>query len=171
MLPNKEHPYGDNLQESLARHGGAPLKCDAGWGFELHKNIDLVQGLAPDILHLQRPESLCRGQESESLKELEEEIVSALGEIRRMNIPVVRTMHNLIPHIIFDIGFQTRLYEYYAGLADGVIHHSHCGMRTVLNTYTFRESTKHVMIRHGFFTKGTECDLSQSAASSPWVSR
>jgi hypothetical protein len=81
-----------------------------------------------------------------------------------MKIPIVWTIHNLKPHIIFNPGFQARLYQRFADSADGVIHHSRCGMRTVLKSYNFRESTKHAMIRHGYFTKDTECDLSRGAA-------
>jgi beta-1,4-mannosyltransferase len=164
MLPNKEHPYGDSLQNSLDRCGVTPLKCDAGWGFELHKNLSLVRDSSPDILHLQWPESLCRAEKGDDLEGLEKEIGDALSEIAQWGIPIVWTMHNLRPHDLFDIEFQTRMYEHFAARANGVIHHSHWGMKTALETYGFSDKAKHAILRHGYFTIGTECHLSQADA-------
>ncbi|MBT3272537.1 MAG: glycosyltransferase [Spirochaetales bacterium] len=164
LLPNKEHPYGNSLQDSLAKCGVIPLKCDAGWGFEFHKNLDVIHDLNPDILHLQWPESLCMAQESDDLKALLDDTGAAFSELRKMGTPIVWTMHNLRPHIIFKSEFQTALYELYASNANGVIHHSRCGMDQVLQTYIFSDNTKHAIVRHGYFTAGTESDVSQEAA-------
>ncbi len=164
LLPNKEHPYGDSLQESLEKSGVTALKYDAGWGFELHKNLEVIYDLNPDILHLQWPESLCRTEEGDNLDMLEKQIREALTQIRQKGIPIVWTMHNLRPHLTFNSEFQTKIYEHFAACADGVIHHSHCGMHEVLKTYAFRKDTKHTVLRHGYFNQGTECHLSQEDA-------
>ena len=164
LLPNREHPYGDTLQNSLKKSGVIPLKCDAGWGFELHKNLDTIFDLRPDILHLQWPESLCRAEPGDDLDSLLGSIRGALSEIKKRGIYIAWTMHNLRPHHIFDLRFQTKLYEHFAACASGVIHHSHCGMRVARRGYVYAENAMHTVIRHGYFTEGTECDLSQNEA-------
>ena len=164
LLPNKEHPYGDSLQESLEMRGVITLKCNAGWGFEMHKNLEMVFGLEPDILHLQWPESLCRAEAGDDLEMILRQTEDMFSEIDARSIPIVWTMHNLRPHLIFDLEFQTRLYDLFAAHARGVIHHSHCGMKLARRTYEYSVSACHTVIRHGYFTSGTECDLSQYEA-------
>lgn len=164
LLPNQGHPYGNALQQSLQKAGVMCLKCDAGWGFDLAGNIQIIAALKPDILHLQWPESLCTTRRDDDLKQALQNLDQAFSEIRQNGVRIVWTVHNLRPHIIFDIDFQSRIYQIFAKHAEGVIHHSHCGKLKVTQAYSFPHAKKHATLRHGYFTQGLNCQLSQGHA-------
>ena len=71
-------------------------------------------------------------------------------DLRRRDIPVVWTAHNLTPHEkrpeVFD-----PIYALWAAGADAVIHHSHAGALRFRERYDTPSSTRHVVIPHGHF--------------------
>jgi len=142
-----------------------------GWGEYLPELETHVLGFAPDILHLHWPESMFRqkatgmtfrimrklylklaGSDEEWARWLYE-IARTLMKLKRSGIRLVWTMHNLLPH---DADERNRaayrqLYQCFAGCADAVVHHSECGMRSVMENHVFTPSCRHKVIRFGYF--------------------
>jgi glycosyltransferase involved in cell wall biosynthesis len=66
--------------------------------------------------------------------------------VRATGVPVVWTQHNLAPHVAPD---DTELYQPWADIAAGVIHHSEWGRRAVADRYAFAPGARHRVIPHG----------------------
>ena len=91
-----------------------------------------------DVLHLHWPEWLTGLDPARN-----ERIVRTLSDI---GVPVVWTQHNLAPHAAPD---EVALYQTWAGLAAGVIHHSNWGQAAITERYRFRPDARHAVIPHG----------------------
>ena len=99
----------------------------------------LARALAEvDVLHVHWPEWLTGLDLARN-----ERVVRTLADI---GVPVVWTQHNLSPHSAPD---AVELYQAWAGLAAGVIHHSHWGQAVVTDRYQFRPDAHHAVIPHG----------------------
>ncbi len=91
-----------------------------------------------DVLHLHWPEWLTGLDLARN-----EQVVSTLADI---GVPVLWTQHNLSPHATPD---EIALYQPWADLAAGVIHHSRWGQTAITARYRFRPDARHAVIPHG----------------------
>lgn len=69
--------------------------------------------------------------------------------LRHAGVSLVWSQHNLAAHRS-PVGWQP-VYEFWAGQADGVIHHSQWGMSVARAMLPFRPDTLHVVIPHPHF--------------------
>ncbi len=119
-------------------------------GVQADRAVDLR---AVELLHLHWPEWF--GFDD---PEIHERLVAWLAA---HGIPVVWTAHNLTPHDkradVFD-----PIYQRWADVAAGVIHHTAWGRDRMLARYRFRPDCRHEVIPHGHFG-----DLWPQAASMP----
>ena len=91
-----------------------------------------------DVFHLHWPEWLVGLDAGRSQR-----VATTLADAR---VPVVWTQHNLAPHAAPD---DRALYQPWAGLAAGVIHHSQWGRGAITSRYRFRQDAIHRVIPHG----------------------
>jgi glycosyltransferase involved in cell wall biosynthesis len=75
-----------------------------------------------------------------------ERLVSAL---RDAEVPILWTMHNLLPHSKHEAG--AAIYRAWAAAVDAIAHHSHWGLEQARRTYQFREDAIHAVIHHPHF--------------------
>ncbi len=99
----------------------------------------LAEALADvDLFHLHWPEWLVGLDAARSRR--------VAATLAGAGVPVVWTQHNLAPHAAPD---DSTLYEPWAELAAGVIHHSQWGRGAITARYRFREDAIHRVIPHG----------------------
>jgi glycosyltransferase involved in cell wall biosynthesis len=99
----------------------------------------LAEALAGvDVFHLHWPEWLVGLDAGRSRR--------VAATLAGAGVPVVWTQHNLAPHAAPD---DSTLYEPWAELAAGVIHHSQWGRGAISARYRFREDAFHRVIPHG----------------------
>jgi glycosyltransferase involved in cell wall biosynthesis len=91
-----------------------------------------------DLVHLHWPEWFV-GLDAERSRRVAATLAAA-------GVPVVWTQHNLAPHAAPD---DRTLYQPWAELAAGVIHHSEWGRDAITDRYRFREDAIHRVIPHG----------------------
>ena len=104
---------------------------------------------AADILHLGWPENFFL-PDGLPLADFDEKLLTFLVAIGRSPIKVVWTMHNRLPHKLQDERGE-RLYQACAAIADGVIHHSHWGMKRMQAELRYNPAAHHVVIPHGHY--------------------
>ena len=99
----------------------------------------LAEALAGvDVLHLHWPEWFI-GLDADRARRVAATVAGS-------GVPVVWTQHNLAPHAAPD---DRDLYQPWAALAEGVIHHSAWGRDAVTDRYEFRPDALHRVIPHG----------------------
>jgi hypothetical protein len=91
-----------------------------------------------DVFHLHWPEWLV-GLDAERSRRV-------AATLEGIGVPIVWTQHNLAPHAEPD---NTGLYQPWADIAQGVIHHSEWGRAAVCARYRFRDDARHRVIPHG----------------------
>ncbi len=72
----------------------------------------------------------------------------ALERLREAGVPILWTMHNLLPHRVRDKDARV-LYQLWADAADAVIHHTEFGRERALDAYRYRDDALHRVIPHG----------------------
>jgi glycosyltransferase involved in cell wall biosynthesis len=105
--------------------------------------IDFIQSVILDKVeqfHLHWPEWFLR--EPHSL-DLHQHIIE---KIKKKNIRLIWTQHNLLPHIKTEEFFA--IYQAWAQATDIAIHHSKWGQDLVRSQYDFSASCKHLTIPH-----------------------
>lgn len=102
-----------------------------------------------DIMHFHWPEHLLAnpGFDEAGFDQYKIDFAKALG---RCKASVVWTMHNRRPHW-WSSERGKRLYDAWAQIADGVIHHSEWGRKLALEIFPFRPDAVHAVIPHGHF--------------------
>jgi len=103
-----------------------------------------------DILHVSWPEHLFGSPAPRDMEEIEARNLKFIGDLGRSDVRIVWTMHNRRPHE-WEEERGRRLYEAWAAIADGVIHHSEWGMKLMRAELPFRADARHVVIPHGHF--------------------
>jgi glycosyltransferase involved in cell wall biosynthesis len=177
-LPNS-HLYHQHLIRALQAAGMEVDLRTWGWGTYLPDVVDEVLGTGAGIVHLHWPEALCRppaqGLVDRILRRfhLEEnwgrgrrETPESLHRLRDHGCKLIWTMHNLAPHnaIGQDHAGYHRLYQQFAQLADGVVHHSRWGEQMARNAYAFRPECRHAIIPFGVFPDEAPAELTQATA-------
>lgn len=94
-----------------------------------------------DLFHLHWPEWIAGPDPAVHRRFLE--------VLRRQEVRVVWTQHNLVPHRK-DPAYE-EIYGLWAQAADAAIHHSRWGMDRVRERYAFGDHTLHRVIPHGHF--------------------
>jgi glycosyltransferase involved in cell wall biosynthesis len=114
-----------------------------------------------DILHIGWPEHLFarRGEDPQAWLAA---YLAWLAELEESPVRVVWTLHNRLPHFT-DEATGRRLYEAWARLAEGVIHHSECGRERMCRELPFREDARHVVIPHGHYGAQMALDRERAA--------
>jgi hypothetical protein len=72
-----------------------------------------------------------------------------IAALRRAEIPILWTMHNLGPHRPHPQALE--IYRAWARVADGVVHHSAWGREQALAHYRFRDDAVHRVVPHPHF--------------------
>lgn len=134
----REHGYNRVIYDTLA---GSVVEQDVKPA--LAGDDDALAALlsSSQVFHLHWPELLLGPALS-----LHEALAAAL---RRAGVPVVWTQHNLLPH-----SRDKRLmaiYQLWASVALGVVHHSRWGQERVRARYRFRDDAVHCVIPHPHF--------------------
>lgn len=103
------------------------------------RSVDLTD---VELLHVHWPEWLAFDDLA-----AHEQVIATLAD---RGIPVVWTAHNLTPHDrrpdVYD-----PIYQRWADVVDGVIHHTDWGRDRMLARYRFRPDCRHETIAHGHF--------------------
>jgi len=103
-----------------------------------------------DIVHVSWPEHLFGRPAPAEIKRFDARNFKFIEDLGRSGVRVVWTMHNRRPHQ-WDEERGGKLYEAWAAIADGVIHHSEWGMKLMRAELPFRADARHVVIPHGHF--------------------
>jgi glycosyltransferase involved in cell wall biosynthesis len=109
----------------------------------LPRDANTLAGLlrSGDIFHLHWPEWF-PGMHLEAHLEL-------IGALKRAQVAVLWTMHNLLPHNKLPVG--EAIYGAWAGVVDAVAHHSEWGRAQALARYSFRSDAVHQVVPHPHF--------------------
>ena len=157
ITPGTEHDYPKALIEKLS-----PRQVVVEPRLSSTARMEDLPGIARelDIFHFGWPEYLLTnpGIDEEKFDRQRLEFASALG---KSGAQIVWTMHNRRPHW-WPAERGKRLYDAWAQIADGVIHHSAWGMKVALATFPFRPGTKHVVIPHGHFREQMQVTRSRA---------
>lgn len=102
-----------------------------------------------DILHIGWPEHMF-APHGLSDEDFDKRLADFIEQVRRSGKKVVWTMHNRIPHF-WPHERGRKLYRLWASVADGVIHHSRCGMELMRRELPYKPTARHVVIPHGHF--------------------
>jgi len=111
-----------------------------------------------EVLHIGWPEHWfsSHNQDPETFHSALLTFIRGLGD---QPAKIVWTMHNQRPHS-WDPDQGRELYKAMAEVADGVIHHSECGMHQMRELLPFREDALHRVIPHGHF--GDEVQVTET---------
>lgn len=136
MTSQIEHRYDRFLYEPLEGRIGR-VGLPSGY----RENEDAVAAALDwiDIFHLHWPELLLGPDQRQHALLIE--------TLERQGVPIVWTQHNLLPHVPHRAWGP--IYQRWAAAASGVIHHSHWGMRRVLEQRSYHPGAVHRVIRHG----------------------
>ncbi|UCD51000.1 MAG: glycosyltransferase [Phycisphaerales bacterium] len=152
------NPYQDALAEHLSACGVAvekvrTLKSLFRYGIFLHG--------APDIVHLHwLPEFGWR--QLRAFRYLV--FVLRLLMLRVRGIPLVWTIHNLLPHESRHRKMDWLLTRIVAGLSSGLIVHGESAQRQVVEIWRLRDQSRFAVIPHGNYTSNYPNDVSCTAA-------
>jgi glycosyltransferase involved in cell wall biosynthesis len=105
---------------------------------------------AADVLHLGWPEHLFAGAASadEAGRARYRRFLSAVAD---SGVRVLWTLHNRRPHAVGETPWTNELWESWARLAHGVIHHSQWGAERMTAELPFRRDAVHRVIPHGHY--------------------
>ncbi|WP_309399931.1 glycosyltransferase [Cerasicoccus maritimus] len=148
LLISGQCPYNIHQRNSL-REAGVDAEIFEDWGIHLSDHLDAILAHAPDVVHLQWPESICRHRDLPE-EQILKEFATTLPKFREAGIAVFWTMHNLLPHDRGKETFWREVYLLFAQHCDVCCHHSEWGKQRVLETYHFPHAS-HVVLRHGYF--------------------
>jgi glycosyltransferase involved in cell wall biosynthesis len=138
LASDRDGGYHRVIYDALASHV-VERHLDSGAAEDLNRIGTMLA--RSDVFHLHWPELALGSDERRH-----EDLIAALA---RAGVPVVWTQHNLVPHSWGNA--MAAVYERWAGVADGVIHHSRWGERQVRSRYRFNRNAVHRVIPHPHF--------------------
>jgi len=128
-----------------------------------YEDVNQLLKLEPNIIHFHWPEHICdRHNSSGREDEILEKLRVAFQAFHKAGVKIVWPMHNLAAHLKLYPAYEKRVYEFYAEIADGIIHHSNWGKAKALQTFKYKG--KHILIPHGYFHNDDCCTLNKSEA-------
>jgi hypothetical protein len=119
------------------------------WDQDIGMNAGAMSA-GTDIVHVSWPEHLFGNPTPAEFESYDTRNMKFIEALSRSGVKIVWTMHNRRPHH-WDEERGRKLYEAWARVADGVIHHSEWGMKLIRAELPFRSEARHVVIPHGHF--------------------
>ena len=142
-----DHDYNRALYEAAAPGGMIVQPRMQGRAYE-ETTPESLCGDA-QILHVGWPEHLI-GMGKADMRSHLEHCLAFVDRLGRLPTKVVWTMHNRLPHS-WDPAMGGELYRAWAGIVDGVIHHSTWGMDLIRGELPYPSHAEHVVIPHGHY--------------------
>jgi hypothetical protein len=144
-VPATDHDYMASLFSAMS----PDFVVMKAWSQDTGMNVAAMSADV-DIVHVSWPEHLFGTPAPDQMEKFDERNFKFIEDLGRFGIRIVWTMHNRRPHHWDEIRGR-KLYEAWAAIADGVIHHSEWGMNLIRAELPFREDAKHTVIPHGHF--------------------
>ncbi len=91
-------------------------------------------------------------------------LVMRLVLLRLRGIPLVWTVHNLVPHESRHPKMDWLLARVVAGLSNGIIVHGQSAKQQAMDTWRFHDPDRFAVIPHGNYTRNYPNDISRAAA-------
>jgi hypothetical protein len=146
-VPATDHDYMRSLFGAMP----AEFLIEKAWSQDIGMNVAAMSADV-DIVHVSWPEHLFGQPTPREMEEFDARNCKFIEELGRSGVLIVWTMHNRRPHH-WEEARGRRLYEAWAAIVDGVIHHSEWGMKLIRDELPFRPDAKHVVIPHGHFAE------------------
>ena len=144
-VPATDHDYMHSLFGSMPED----FIVEKTWNQDTGMNPEAMAADV-DIVHVSWPEHLFGSPKPEEMQAFDARNFKFIEEFGHSEVRIVWTMHNRCPHM-WDEARGRKLYEAWARIADGIIHHSEWGMKLTRAELPFRADAKHVVIPHGHF--------------------
>ena len=144
-VPKTNHDYMSSLFAPMPRD----YFIEKAWSQDIGMNVEAMASDV-DIIHVSWPEHLFGSPSAQEMEDFDARNHRFIEELGRKGVRIVWTMHNRRPHR-WDEKRGHRLYEAWAAIADGVIHHSEWGMQLIRAELPFRADARHIVIPHGHF--------------------
>jgi glycosyltransferase involved in cell wall biosynthesis len=144
-VPATDHDYMALLFGNMPKDFVIEKKWDQDIGMQ-----PVAMSTGVDVIHVSWPEHLFGNPPPPEQERFDARYMKFLDDLSRRDVHVVWTMHNRRPHHWSEERGR-KLYEAWARIADGVIHHSEWGMNLIRAELPFRADAKHAIIPHGHF--------------------
>jgi hypothetical protein len=144
-VPATDHDYMRALFDAMP----PDFIVEKTWDQDIGMNVAAMSADV-DIVHVSWPEHLFGNPTPSEMEKFDARNMKFIDELGRSGVRVVWTMHNRRPHH-WEEARGRKLYEAWAAITDGVIHHSEWGMKLIRAELPFRADAKHVVIPHGHF--------------------
>lgn len=153
-----DHDYNSALYGALPP--GRLVVRGSGQGLPTDHADALRLASRAQVFHIGWPEHLFQPGNRDR-KTFVQECVRFAEALGRSPVKVVWTMHNRLPHA-WEHDEGRLLYDAWARIADGVIHHSRWGMELMRRELPYRPHAVHAVIPHGHYGEQMRTDRSRS---------
>lgn len=144
LLPHQ--PNGNIYIRELGR-----AYAELGWT-PVYGPENLLEGnLHPQLLHLHWPEQFYRWYGEGSLAVRAKHFLSQLKTFRQADIPIVWTVHNLIPHDIGDASIDAEVYSSIIESVDAIHHHCAYSVTALADRYLIPAKVHQFVRAHGHY--------------------
>jgi beta-1,4-mannosyltransferase len=144
LLP---HPPNGNIYiRELGR-----AYAELGWT-PIYGPENLLEGnLQPDLLHLHWPEEFYRWRGEGSVAARAKHFLARLQALRDAGVPMVWTVHNLVPHDIADAAVDAEVYRAVIAGVDAIHHHCDCSIQALADRYAVTPEVRQFVQAHGHY--------------------
>ncbi len=153
-----DHDYNRALYDAMPAPGVLEYRhnnASAG-----HQIETLLAHIAEqEIFHIGWPEHLL-SRANKTDAEIDDQMARFVGELDRLPVKIVWTMHNRRPHG-WDGDRGIALYRLWAPVVDCCLHHSRWGEKVMCEQYPFRADCRHEYLPHGAWVKQMRTPLSR----------
>lgn len=144
LLP---HPPNGNIY--IRELGRAYLEL--GWT-PVYGAENLLEGnLRPDLLHLHWPEEFYRWRGEGTLEARARHFLSRLRALREAGVPMVWTLHNLVPHDVGDSSVDALVYRTIVESTQAIHHHCECSVQSLAERYPVPGKVRQFVQAHGHY--------------------
>lgn len=144
-VPATDHDYMRALLGAMSPE----FVVEKSWDQNTGMNVAAMSADV-DIIHVSWPEHLFGNPTAAEMETFDARNMKFIEGLGRTGVRVVWTMHNRLPHGWDEVRGR-KLYEAWAAITDGVIHHSEWGMKLIRAELPFRADASHVVVPHGHF--------------------
>ncbi|MDR7295150.1 glycosyltransferase involved in cell wall biosynthesis [Pelomonas aquatica] len=125
--------------------------AELGWT-PIYGPENLLEGnLRPDLLHLHWPEEFYRWRGEGTLAARAQHFLMRLQALRQAGVPMVWTVHNLVPHDVADATVDAHVYRTVIDSVDAVHHHCNCSIQAVAARYEVPPRVRQFVQAHGHY--------------------
>ncbi|KQY81392.1 glycosyltransferase family 4 protein [Pelomonas sp. Root1444] len=125
--------------------------AELGWT-PIYGPENLLEGnLRPDLLHLHWPEEFYRWRGEGTLAARAQHFLMRLQTLRQAGVPMVWTVHNLVPHDVADATVDAHVYRTVIDSVDAVHHHCNCSIKAVAARYEVPPRVRQFVQAHGHY--------------------